>query len=552
MSEHLTGEAGPIQHTHETEAIPGAVQPEASTIFDRLRFRAASLLTAGITGAAVLVSPLAGEQPAQAETPQAVIGMPFQGKWAFNTVVNPPYTDNNSSHPSVHEAYGFDWATDLYAAANTEVKAYGSSPQGPVTFQRKSVSDTCSSYGANIAGRGVTLDVLISGGKVGEVKYDHLDLTDIGSGPIPNGTKIGVVTNEPLHPSCFQTRHAHTQFKNTAGNHACYVDHGRPGEHILSTGANLGVIGSTNTGQKQACNSLPTTPPPSPTYLNRMLFVRSDDMLFAKDSLAGPWADETGAGWVRPNSGAQLGTIAVGGADGTTQLWINGCDALYAKGSLGQGGWTQETDCNTAKSVAVSNTNLQLMVGTNGAVWAKYGTGNGGWTYEAAPGTATAVAAGGDTQMMLSTCGAVYAKTGVGYGGWTEEAPCGTANQISISSTGLQMILTSCGAVFSKYGVGVGGWWAEGDCGWARQVAAGGDTHMFLGSDGAVWAKTGMGYGGWVGEADPGTATAIAIGKNGRQVIVTHDSSIFAKDSIGVGGWAIQVGPGNAKSIAVS
>ncbi len=291
---------------------------------------------------------------------------------------------------------------------------------------------------------------------------------------------------------------------------------------------------------------------PTPVHLSRMLFARGDDTLFAKDNPLDGWSQETGGGWLRNNSNTQIGTIAVGGADGTTQLWINSCDALYAKGSLGTDGWTQEAACGTAKSVSVSNTNLQMMVDDSGAVWAKYGIGVGGWNYEAAAGTAATVAAGGDTQMMLGTCGAVYAKNGVGYGGWTEEAPCGTATQIAISSTGLQMILNACGGFYSKYGVGVGGWWAEGDCGWAKQVAAGGDTHMFLSTNGAVYAKTSMGYGGWTSEAGNGTATAIAIGSSGRQIIQASDSSIWSKDSISVGGWTQIVSPGNSKAIAVS
>jgi hypothetical protein len=47
-----------------------------------------------------IIIPLLTTTHASATTPQAVIGMPFTGLWAYNTNVNPPYTDSNSSHPS--------------------------------------------------------------------------------------------------------------------------------------------------------------------------------------------------------------------------------------------------------------------------------------------------------------------------------------------------------------------------------------------------------------------------------------------------------------------
>lgn len=284
---------------------------------------------------------------------------------------------------------------------------------------------------------------------------------------------------------------------------------------------------------------------------SRMLFARGDDMLFVKDTLDEHWTSETGSGWLHPQSSAG-GRLAVGGSDGKTHLWISGCDSLYAKDSLGQGGWTEEAACGTAKSVAISNTGLQMMLSNCGAVYAKYGVAPGGWATQQDCGNFVDVAAGGNTQMLLSGCGAVYAKTNnLAFGGWTEEAACGTATAIAISSTGLQMILTTCGSVFAKYGVGPGGWSIEAECGWATAIAAGGNTHMMLSTCGAVYAKTTMGWGGWTEEAACNTATAIAIGNNGRQMMITADAALWAKDSISVGGWHFQVGAGNAKAIAV-
>lgn len=266
MSNHLSGEAGIIRHIPQSEntAQQDQILDESQNTADRLcGNRWINAVVAGTIALGLVVTPELNEQPASAETVQAVVGMPFQGRWAWNRVINPPYTDDNSSHPSVHASYGFDWATDLYAAENTAVKVFGSSPHGTVTFRRNSISDTCSSHGPGIAGKGVTFDVLVNANKVGEVKYDHLDLEDVGSSPISNGTKIGEVTSESLHSSCFQSRHAHVQFKNTTGNHSCYANHGNAGVS-LNAGDYLGTLGSVNPAARQACDSIPSTPPPPP------------------------------------------------------------------------------------------------------------------------------------------------------------------------------------------------------------------------------------------------------------------------------------------------
>lgn len=240
------------------------------------RIAGVTLLAAGSTlgiAAAESIIPTPA-MAAMTTTPKAVIGMPFTGKWAYNTNVNPPYSDANSSHPSVHNSYGFDWATDVYANSGTDVKATGSSPQGAVTFKRVSTSDTCASYGANIAGHGETLDVLVNDEKVGQVAYDHLDLTDIGANAVASGTKIGTVTKESLNASCYQVRHVHVQFQNTEGNYSCYVDQGNAGTS-LNESDNLGVLGSANSGPKQACTGIPDgsnnrapTRPSNPPYVS--------------------------------------------------------------------------------------------------------------------------------------------------------------------------------------------------------------------------------------------------------------------------------------------
>lgn len=221
------------------------------------------LATVGMLAAGAAIGTFAAEEaadptPAYADAAAKVtIGMPFNGKWAYNTLTGAACGDDASetSHPSCHNSYGFDWATDLYAGPNTDVRVYGSSPQGTITFKRSSTSDTC---GAGVGGSGVTFDVFSGSNKVGQVKYDHLDLVDVGSGAISSGTKIGNITSETARTSCFQVSHSHLQLKNTEGKYACYVNHSTSSHTAgisLSQGDSLGFLGSSNTGPKQACST---------------------------------------------------------------------------------------------------------------------------------------------------------------------------------------------------------------------------------------------------------------------------------------------------------
>lgn len=258
-----------------SELIPsemqGAAPPENVGFVDKLKNRWLTTAVLGLVGTGVAVIGPGNQEAAHAVDPiKATIGMPFQGKWAWNVAINPPYTDSNSSHPSVHERYGADWTTDIYAAVNTPVKVYGTSNQGIVTFKKSSTSDTCSSKGPNIAGQGLTFDVLVNGAKRGTVKYDHIDPETIGTDPITSGTKIGEVTSETLHNTCFQTRHVHVQFKNVDTNKfACYTDHGKPGQNNIAEGQAIGDIGSQNTGVQQACTTGPI--PPTETTVNPVI-----------------------------------------------------------------------------------------------------------------------------------------------------------------------------------------------------------------------------------------------------------------------------------------
>ncbi len=172
---------------------------------------------------------------------KATIGMPFQGKWAYNANVNPPYTDSNSSHPTVHPIYGsgYNWSTDLYAAAGTSVKWNVSGSTGTLTYSWASSSTGCgSSTAVNVSDNGVA---------VGTLYVAHLSGA-VTSGTITNGMSLGTVANLSCNPG----PHVHVEFKSSI-NPACYKDHGNPGV-TLGEGIELGTVGTTgSTANRQAC-----------------------------------------------------------------------------------------------------------------------------------------------------------------------------------------------------------------------------------------------------------------------------------------------------------
>lgn len=195
---------------------------------------------------------------ASAESNQAVIGMPFTGKWAYNANVNPPWTDSNSSHPSVHHTPGGgDWGTDLYALGEgDQVRLKVNFPGSNVSFSKISSSTSC--------GQSLRLNVIVNGVTVGWVYYAHMSNVT-SSTSFTNGMVIGTVNSLGCNPG----RHIHVEFKNTTGNYSCYVSHGNPGAS-LAYGANLGLLGAPNAGARQACGGLPSegSTPTGPVYQN--------------------------------------------------------------------------------------------------------------------------------------------------------------------------------------------------------------------------------------------------------------------------------------------
>jgi surface antigen len=66
-------------------------------------------------------------------------------------------------------------------------------------------------------------------------------------------------------------------------------------------------------------------------------------------------------------------------------------------------------------------TALQMLLDGAGQVWAKNSIGDGGWTRETGPGHTAIAAGGGGLQMLLDGAGQVWAKNSIGDGGWTRE-----------------------------------------------------------------------------------------------------------------------------------
>lgn len=183
----------------------------------------------------------------------AVIGMPFTGKWAWNVNVNGPWTDDNSSHPSVHHTPGGgDWATDIYAAEGTAVKLKVGYASAGLSFSWASSSTSC--------GTSTRLNVLVGGTNVGWLYFAHLK-DAVTTGNITNGMTLGTVHN---WGGCNPGTHVHVEFHNTT-HYSCYVDHGNPGALNIAEGDGLGILGSGNTSARQACSDVPSGSAPVET-----------------------------------------------------------------------------------------------------------------------------------------------------------------------------------------------------------------------------------------------------------------------------------------------
>ncbi|BCB84441.1 hypothetical protein [Phytohabitans suffuscus] len=256
MSERLPGEAGVAQQVAQLGVEEmSQVQPqiEGHGLFGRLRNKLTSLIAVGAAAVAVTAAPAIEEEAANANAAaSAVIGMPFEGRWGWNVEINPPYSDDNSSHPSVHHTPGGgDWAADIYAAAGKEVKLKATS-SGNLSFTWGSASGSC--------GESRRVNVFVDESQVGWMYVTHLTNAASTASAPTEGMTIGKIANLSCNPGGSAGKHVHLEFKNIS-NHSCYTDNGKAGV-LLSEGVGLGKLGSSNSSPRQACAA---TPPPPPT-----------------------------------------------------------------------------------------------------------------------------------------------------------------------------------------------------------------------------------------------------------------------------------------------
>lgn len=168
-----------------------------------------------------------------------VVQMPFAGRWAWNAPNVPqPWTDSNTSYPAVHHLPGGGHSsTDLYPlVAGEPVILHLKSPNNrPISLVSQSSETTC--------GQSVQFEVRVDNSSVGVIYIAHLATV---SGTIANGQSLGTVG------TCNGVAHIHIELKNTAGDYACWTDHGAPGASLVA-GTSVGVLGAKNNALQQAC-----------------------------------------------------------------------------------------------------------------------------------------------------------------------------------------------------------------------------------------------------------------------------------------------------------
>nr|WP_245782701.1 hypothetical protein [Actinokineospora terrae] len=261
-----------------------------------------AVVTAMLASMLVAIGPVAVAQSGPVE-----VGMPFAGQWAYNAPVAPPYSDSNSSHPSVHHTPGAGhWGTDLYGSEGQAVKLHLSHPGGAVSVTRDSSSTTC--------GQSLRVTVQVNGAAVGQLYFAHL--ANVPAGAITPGMTIGTVHAWGCNPG----RHVHVEFRNNA-NHACYTDHGSPGR-VVGEAVSLGMLGSSNTGPRQACVTAPPVGQPSALpAVTVAVNPNGGHVLFGRGGageLTHSWQEAPGTSWSAWNSlgGAITGQPVVGVAAG--------------------------------------------------------------------------------------------------------------------------------------------------------------------------------------------------------------------------------------------
>jgi hypothetical protein len=75
-------------------------------------------------------------------------------------------------------------------------------------------------------------------------------------------------------------------------------------------------------------------------------------------------------------------------------MFFHSDGAVYAKSTLGYGGWIQETPTKAATAIDLNAAGVQLFLATDNTLFAKRTIDYGGWTQETAHGDASEIATG--------------------------------------------------------------------------------------------------------------------------------------------------------------
>jgi hypothetical protein len=253
----------------------------------------------------------------------------------------------------------------------------------------------------------------------------------------------------------------------------------------------------------------------------RLLMANTAGQLYAKDSVGvGGWIDQ----------GTNAANVAIGGS---RMALINGAGQVYAKDALTGGGWIDQGAIATG--IAVGSSGRMMIIVPGGEVYAKDTLGGGGWIDQGA--TASQIAVGGGRMLLVNTGNQLYAKDTL-TGPWNDQGA--NVTQVSVGSSGLMGIIVPGGKVYAKSSLSNGGWVDQGAT--ASQIAVGGGRIALLNGSGQVYAKDNASSGGgWIDQ--DAIANSVSVGTNGRMAVIVPGGEVYAKDVLGGGGWIDQDAP---------
>lgn len=224
----------------------------------------ALVLVAGSIFAVVAGPP----EPAAAGNAESVqIGMPFSGKWAYNVLTTAGCGSgaNQTSHPSCHELYGYQWAVDVYAPDGTEVKLKLSNATGALSYEFVEKAD-------GSCGHRFDIKVKVDSTWVGEIYFEHLKEEITSQAALDTAMSAGGGVVGKVDQTCHVGfAHTHLGFKNISpsAGYSCYINHSTTTHTAgmdLAEGTTLGWLGADGTDVQQVCSGdQPGGQPPAPT-----------------------------------------------------------------------------------------------------------------------------------------------------------------------------------------------------------------------------------------------------------------------------------------------